>query len=95
MSSKRRRRDAVYPQRRIEVFERAGGMCERCLIAPCEQVHHRAGRGGHDPHALSNLIGLCAACHRWAHAHPADAVIEGVSRSRHRSTNVSNRWTSG
>jgi hypothetical protein len=34
VSDKRRKRDAVYPQRRREVFARGDGTCEFCLIAP-------------------------------------------------------------
>ena len=83
VSDRRRRRDAVYPQRRVEVWERAGGVCEYCRAAACEQVHHLAGRGGSDPHRLSNLIGLCDPCHRRAHGEPEWARQVGLMRSRH------------
>jgi len=83
VSDRRRKRDAVYPQRRIEVWERAGGVCEYCRAAACEQVHHLAGRGGADPHRLSNLIGLCAGCHARAHGEPEWARQVGLMRSRH------------
>jgi 5-methylcytosine-specific restriction endonuclease McrA len=82
VSDRRRKRDATYPARRREVFERSGGVCEHCLAAPCEQVHHIAGRGGPDPHALSNLIGLCAADHERAHREPEWARSVGLMRSR-------------
>jgi 5-methylcytosine-specific restriction endonuclease McrA len=85
VSDRRRKRDAVYPARRREVWERAGGVCEFCHAAPCEQVHHLAGRvarNGEDPHRLGNLIGLCAGCHRRAHAEPEWARKVGLSRSR-------------
>lgn len=82
VSKKRQQRDRVYPERRREVFERAGGACEFCLTAPCEQVHHLAGRGGADPHRMSNLVGLCADCHGSAHAHPAWARENGLMRRR-------------
>jgi 5-methylcytosine-specific restriction endonuclease McrA len=82
VSDRRRRRDAVYPARRLQVFERAEGMCEHCRAAGCEQVHHIAGRGGVDPHRLSNLVGLCAGCHARAHGEPEWARQVGLMRSR-------------
>ena len=82
VSDRRRRRDAVYPQRREQVFDRGQGICEYCLSAPMTDVHHIAGRGGPDPHRLNNLVGLCAECHRWTHANPAAATEAGLMRSR-------------
>jgi 5-methylcytosine-specific restriction endonuclease McrA len=83
VSDRRRKRDAVYPARRREqVWERAGGVCEFCRGAEMTDVHHLAGRGGPDPHRLGNLIGLCAGCHRRAHAKPVWARQVGLSRSR-------------
>ena len=83
VSDRRRKRDAVYPERRRQVWERAEGMCEFCRVRPCEQVHHLAGRGGPDPHRLGNLIGLCAGCHGRAHSEPEWALRVGLARSRH------------
>ena len=83
VSDRRRRRDAVYPQRRREVWERANGICEFCHMAAITDVHHIAGRGGPDPHRLDNLIGLDADCHRRAHAEPVWARSVGLMRSRH------------
>jgi 5-methylcytosine-specific restriction endonuclease McrA len=82
VSDRRRKRDAVYPERRRRVFERGDGVCEYCRAAPLEQVHHIAGRGGADPHRLSNLVGLCAECHARAHAEPLWAREVGLSRPR-------------
>jgi 5-methylcytosine-specific restriction endonuclease McrA len=82
VSDRRRKRDRTYPAARQHVWERAGGVCEHCLAAPCEQVHHIAGRGGPDPHRLDNLIGLCEACHRRAHGEPEWARSVGLMRSR-------------
>lgn len=48
----------------------------------CEQVHHKAGRGGPDPHRLDNLVGCCEPCHMWIHAHPAEARDLGLMVSR-------------
>jgi len=83
VSDRRRKRDAVYPQRRREVWERGGGVCEFCQAAAMGSVHHLAGRGGDDPHALDNLIGLCEPCHRRAHGEPEWARSVGLLRSRH------------
>ncbi len=71
----------------MQVWARSSGRCEHPIDArcsgQCEQVHHLAGRGGSDPHRLSNLIGLCAACHAWVHANPAAARDAGLMVSRH------------
>jgi 5-methylcytosine-specific restriction endonuclease McrA len=82
VSDRRRRRDAVYPARREQVWERGGGVCEFCGMAAMTDVHHIAGRGGPDPHRLDNLIGLDAECHRRAHAEPEWARQVGLMRSR-------------
>jgi 5-methylcytosine-specific restriction endonuclease McrA len=84
VSDRRRKRDAVYPQRREQVWERGNGMCEFCGMAAMTDVHHIAGRGGPDPHRLTNLIGLDAECHRRAHAEPEWARQVGLMRTRHR-----------
>ena len=83
VSDRRRRRDKVYPERREQVWERGNGMCEWCGMAAMGEVHHIGGRGGADPHRLSNLIGLCGECHRRAHGEPGWAVSVGLLRSRH------------
>ena len=83
VSRKRQRRDAVYGERRVQVFERGDGACEFCRAAPMGSVHHIEGRGGPDPHRLGNLIGLCEPCHRRAHAEPVWARSVGLMRSRH------------
>jgi len=82
VSDKRRKRDAVYPQRRREVFDRGEGLCEFCRSAHMTDVHHIGGRVGADPHRLENLIGLCAECHRRAHGEPVWARSVGLMRSR-------------
>lgn len=82
VSDRRRKRDAVYPERRRQVFERGGGVCEYCLADDMTDVHHITGRVGADPHRLTNLVGLCAACHGRAHAEPLWAREVGLSRSR-------------
>jgi len=82
VSDKRRRRDAVYPERRKQVAARGGDICEYCEVAPMTDVHHLAGRVGPDPHALANLIGLCRDCHARAHGEPEWARSVGLMRSR-------------
>jgi 5-methylcytosine-specific restriction endonuclease McrA len=82
VSAKRRRRDAVYPQRRREVWERADGVCEYCRGAAMTSVHHIEGRRVPDPHALHRLVGLCDPCHRRAHREPEWAMSVGLMRTR-------------
>ena len=82
VSDRRRKRDAVYPARREQVWERGNGMCEHCHMSAMTDVHHIAGRGGPDPHRLDNLVGLDADCHRRAHAEPLWARSVGLMRSR-------------
>jgi hypothetical protein len=80
------RRDAVYPQRRREVYERADGLCEARASSGCsgrcEQVHHVGGRVGPDPHRLDNLLGVCASCHETIHRFPAWSRDRGLMTSR-------------
>ena len=83
VSDRRRKRDAVYPERREQVWERNIGICEHCQTRPMTEVHHIAGRGGPDPHRLDNLKGLCRICHEWAHSHPKEASRAGLMASRH------------
>ena len=68
------------------VAERSGGMCERCLVVPATQIHHRRylSRGG--KHNLANLLHLCGSgnfegCHGEAHTGIGGEV--GTSISRH------------
>ena len=85
VSDRRRKRDANYKAARAAVYQRAEGACE--VLGPdctgaCEQVHHRAGRGGSDPHRLDNLVGACDPCHRTIHAYPEWARARGWMQSR-------------
>ena len=82
VSDRRRKRDAVYGQRRVQVFERGDGVCEFCRAAEMTDVHHVEGRVGPDPHRMENLIGLCQPCHRRAHGEPEWARSVGLMRSR-------------
>lgn len=85
VSQKRQSRDKDYSKARAAVHERADGACE--VLGPdctgaCEQVHHRAGRGGPDPHRIDNLVGACEPCHRTVHAYPEWAYGRGHSIRR-------------
>jgi hypothetical protein len=86
VSKKRQKRDAGYALARRKVWVRSEGACEgmvsKFCTRRCEQVHHKAGRRGDDPHRLDNLLGLCAPCHEWAHRNPVQAIEAGVSVSR-------------
>lgn len=84
VSARRRKRDAVYPERRQQVWVRGNGMCEFCNYRAMTDVHHLAGRGGPDPHRLENLIGLCREDHQRAHREPEWARSVGLMRTRHR-----------
>lgn len=82
VSARRRKRDSVYADRRVDVYDRADGQCEAATglwcTGRCEQVHHKAGRGGPDPHRLDNLVGICAPCHRWVEEHRTAAYELGL-----------------
>jgi len=82
VSDKRRKRDAVYPQRRREVWDRGDGVCEHCRAAAMGSVHHIEGRKVPDPHRLGNLVGLCQPSHRRAHSTPEWARSVGLMRTR-------------
>lgn len=66
---------AIPTKARQVVRERQQGQCLRCGVAYTE-VHHRQRRrdGGH---GYENLVGLCSADHRWAHANPKEAKEYG------------------
>ena len=69
VSPKRRARDKPLPAARQAVWDRSDGWCEALISEDCSgtmtDVHHKAGRGGPDPHRLDNLLGVCRACHMW------------------------------
>ena len=74
------------------VLARSGGRCERCLVKPATQIHHRCGRqmGGSRntpwinlPSALAHLCGTSEdGCHGLATRFPGLARIDGWVVSR-------------
>jgi 5-methylcytosine-specific restriction endonuclease McrA len=81
MSKRRLKRDAGYQRSRFAVYERSEGRCELEITPDCYRtmtdVHHRAGRGGPDPHRLDNLLGLCRLCHNYVHQWPLESYENG------------------
>lgn len=70
----------IDPKLRRAVYERAGGCCECCgerLQQSAFQCHHRKlrARGGQD--SITNLLVLCAMCHRRLHSHVRFATDHG------------------
>lgn len=71
-----------YQAVRRLVYERDKGRCVVCLEAVTTgSVHHRQGRGGKDPHRLSNCLLVCGTgttgCHGRIHSNPAWAYENG------------------
>lgn len=65
---------------REQIYARAGGRCERCgtsLDHSGMDAHHRKLRSRRGGDELSNLVALCPKDHRWVHAHPTAAFLEG------------------
>lgn len=65
-----------YQSQRLTAYARDKGRCVVCL-GHGQQCHHRQGRGGKDPHRLSNLLTVCAEDHRRIHGNPAWAYENG------------------
>ncbi|QDH85083.1 HNH endonuclease [Gordonia phage Dardanus] len=62
--------------------ERAGGLCERCGFAECQQIHHRRPRGmggtrDKSINLLSNLFYVCFPCHRWIEENRTESLELG------------------
>lgn len=80
------KRTGRMPQKNVEaVQERSGGLCERCLVMPATEIHHRRylSRGG--KHNVANLIHLCGngnadGCHGEAHTGIGAEVGTSISR---------------
>jgi predicted restriction endonuclease len=81
VSAKRRKAMRQYQQARKDVLSRCGGRCEartQACTGRAEQTHHirLRSQGGED--AAHNLLGICAACHSYAHHNVAWAVEHGL-----------------
>lgn len=73
---------AHYEKQRRLAYARDQGRCVVCQHpAATGSIHHRQGRGGPDPHRLSNLITVhgsgTTGCHGRIHANPAWAYENG------------------
>jgi 5-methylcytosine-specific restriction endonuclease McrA len=68
-SSRRIRLDrGAYKKLHHQILERDGWRCQNCGSREDLQVHHQQFRSRQGNDAESNLITLCAACHRHCHA---------------------------
>lgn len=83
-SKRQAKKDREFTAMRTVVLERDDHTCQLSLRMDGHQcsgrlhVHHirlRSAGGTHDP---SNLLTLCDAAHRYAHANPAEASLFGV-----------------
>ena len=62
-------RSDAWKERARRVMLRAGGMCEACLAAPAQHVHHLTYE--HVGNELMwELRAVCAGCHERIHAEP-------------------------
>ena len=88
VSKKRQKRDRPYNQARQDLYEAAEGFCQANCNTDCnvwgEQVHHKAGRTGKNPHALDNLLLVCEPCHRHIHGNPELSYANGWMVRRNR-----------
>ena len=65
------------------VLERSDGACERCGCGRATEIHHRLPRrmGGTrrpEVNEPSNLLHLCAECHRWIETNRREAEADGL-----------------
>lgn len=62
------------------VYERSGGLCERCGKQG-NTYHHRKNRSAGGEWDCANIVFLCGdgtrGCHGWVTTHPLEASIEG------------------
>ncbi len=56
-----------YDELRRRVLERDGWRCQNCGSSINLQIHHMKARSKCGDDAVSNLIALCASCHRLEH----------------------------
>jgi len=58
--------------------------CEKCQINPMDSVHHIFNKGafpGPDVDNITNLIGVCRACHDRAHSSNTEEMREEYLQS--------------
>lgn len=58
----------AWQKLRNDVISRASGICEYCLDAPIEEVHHLT-YDNFGQERLADLLGVCRRCHRLYHPH--------------------------
>lgn len=81
MAQVKGRGNPIPTQVRVAVDERDRRQCLRCGAASRAQHHRQRRREG--GHGLENVISLCNADHRWAHANPTEAREQGYIVSVH------------
>jgi 5-methylcytosine-specific restriction endonuclease McrA len=57
----------VYRELRMQVLQRDGWRCQRCGSSNNLEVHHMRPRSRQGDDTETNLITLCANCHRICH----------------------------
>lgn len=65
------------PKVRLEVAERANGICEVCRLNRMVHVHHKRMRSQGGTGELSNALGVCTPCHNHIHHFPAESYELG------------------
>jgi hypothetical protein len=66
-----------------EIRQRDGNRCARDGSTRDLHVHHRMLRSAGSDERACNRVTLCAACHRWVHGHPAEALEQGWLTGRY------------
>lgn len=64
-----------WRQKRQKVIQRCRGVCEGCMDAPVQHVHHITYEHWKDE-LLFELLGLCEPCHERAHGRSLGAQAE-------------------
>ncbi len=72
---------------REQVWDRCGGVCERCRKAPMSHVHHLTYVRKYNER-LDDLRGLCAPCHEYTHGRRKEdprgihVILSGIIQTR-------------
>lgn len=86
LSAKKWRELYEYRKVRRWVAGRSGHLCEVQVSDVCDvtgsQAHHLLPRSAGGDDTPGNLLWLCAACHRYIHAHPAWSYSTGLLQRR-------------